>query len=223
MTTYRKFDWNRARSDYSTLFTDFHEYAAGDWVITTIEAGAGSATEAISDAVGGKLLITNDAANNDRDCFQWAGGKGAVAETFKFTTGKKLQFVTKLATDDASLAGVIAGLHITDTDPLGGVSDGIYFRSALDSADLYLVVEKNSTESTLLVGALEDAVETELEFYYDGASSRIEAYKDGVRVGSLPLTNAPDDEELALSFAIQNGSAVARTLTVDYIGASVQR
>jgi hypothetical protein len=36
-------------------------------------------------------------------------------------------------------------------------------------------------------------------------------------------TNAPDDEELTVSFGIQNGAAAAKTLTVDYIGASKER
>ena len=42
-------------------------------------------------------------------------------------------------------------------------------------------------------------------------------------VCSAPLTNVPDDEELALSFAVQNGEAVAKVLSVDYIGATQER
>ena len=37
------------------------------------------------------------------------------------------------------------------------------------------------------------------------------------------LTNAPDDEELTLSFGIQNGAAAAKTLSVDYVGAYKER
>ena len=41
---------------------------------------------------------------------------------------------------------------------------------------------------------------------------------------SLLLTNAVDDEELTrFFFGIQNGEAVAKTMTIDYILASVER
>lgn len=224
MSTYRKFDWNRARSDFATLFTDFFNYAAGDWVITTTEAGGGAATEAIGAQAGGVLVVTNDNFDNDGDNFQWAGGAGAVLETFKFVADKKLQFVArfKLSRVDGDF---FAGLYITDTDPVGGVSDGIYFRKLAAEAGLSLVVEKNATESTVVV--IETlAVDTwyQVEFYYDGGSDdKVKAYVNGYGSGSVPVTNAPDDEELALSFAIQNGSANASVLSLDFIGASQQR
>lgn len=222
MTTFRKFDWNRARSDFSTLFTDFHDYAAADWVITTTEAGAGSATEAVGNLAGGVLVVTNDAADDDNDFFQWAGGKGAVAETFKFVSGKKLQFAFRGKLSDATQSDFFAGLYITDTDPVGGLTDGIYFRKLDGSTTLYLVAEKDSVETTLAVATLADDTYVMLEFYYDGGD-RISAFVDGSRVGSIAVTTAPDDEELALSFGIQNGAAAAKVLSVDYIGASQER
>ena len=42
-------------------------------------------------------------------------------------------------------------------------------------------------------------------------------------VGSGVNTNAPDDEELAVSFAIQNGEAAAKVMTLDYISAGKER
>jgi len=36
-------------------------------------------------------------------------------------------------------------------------------------------------------------------------------------------TNAPDDEELTVSFGIQNGAAAAKVLTVDYVTAMKER
>lgn len=227
MSTYRKFDWNRARRDFFTLFTDFFDYAAGDWVITTTEAGAGSATEVVADAAGGVLVITNDAADNDLDAFQWAGGKGSVAETFKFVEGKKLHFVARFKVLEVLQSDLMIGLYITDTDPIGGVTDGIYFRKVDGSAALSFVVEKNSTESVLATGvSLVANTFVDVEFYYAGGavgSSKIDAYVGGTRVGALALTNIPDDEELALSFVIQNGEAVANVLSIDYIGASQER
>lgn len=224
MTTYRAFDWNRARSDFFTVFTDFFTYLASDWVITTTEGGSGSATEALAaDGVGGRLVVTNDDANDDKDFFQWAGGSGSVAEIFKFTVGKRLQFVFKGQLSDASASDFFAGLYVTDTDPVGGIVDGIYFRKLAGVNTLQLVAEKDSVESTVDIAELSNGTEFTLEFYYDGGNDRIEGFFNGSRIGSVPLTNAPDDEELALSFGIQNGGAAAKVLTVDYIGASQQR
>ena len=223
--SFRKFDWNRAGSAFYTIFTDFVQYAATDWVITTTEAGAGSATEALDAAgVGGKLVVTNDAADNDKDLFQYSADGGTTPlEAFLFTVGKKLQFVFKGQISDAADSDFYAGLIITDTDWVGGITDGIFLRKADGDNTLQLVVVKDSTESTADLGELADATEFTAEIYYDGASSRIEAFLDGARAGSVPLTNAPDDEELALSFGIQNGEAAAKVLTVDYIGASQER
>ena len=42
---------------FHTQTLDFDKYTAGDWVITTTETGAGSATEALTSADGGVLLL----------------------------------------------------------------------------------------------------------------------------------------------------------------------
>lgn len=223
--TFRKFAARAADHDFFSIFDDFMKYAATDWVITTTEAGAGSASEALdADGAGGRLVVTNDDADNDKDLFQYSADGGTTPlEAFSFVSGKKLQFVFKGQLSDALDSDFYAGLIITDTDWVGGVSDGIYFRKADGDNTVYLVIEKDSTETTVEVGELADATEFELEFYYDGASSRIEAFLDGVRVGSGVLTNTPDDEQLALSFGVQNGEAAAKVLTVDYIGALQER
>ena len=41
--------------------------------------------------------------------------------------------------------------------------------------------------------------------------------------GTSVNTNAPDDEEIALSFTIQNGEAVAKTMSIDYLVAGKER
>ena len=62
-----------------------------------------------------------------------------------------------------------------------------------------------------------------LAFYYDPKDRKFHVYKDNVEVGSGVNTNAPDDEELAVSFALQNGEAVAKVMTLDYISAGKER
>jgi hypothetical protein len=233
MSTYRIFDINRAKRDFSTYFTDFHTYAAADWVLTKV----GAATEALAQAIGGKLLLTTTAANNDRDCLQYAGNSGAVVRQYALVPGKKLQFTSRvnLTSATAAPAAIVAGLHTISTDPINTPpTDGIYFRKALGSTRLFAVARVASVE--VAIDTLTDmAINTDydLEFYYDGSSKSgslasvggtIVFFINQVRVASIPIANGPLAATLlALSFAIQNGTAVVNTLLLDFLGAQIQR
>lgn len=208
-------------TQWHTFFDDFDKYTSTDWIITTTEAGAGSATEALSSSDGGALLLTNAAGDNDLDFLQWAGNTSAVYESFLFEEGKKLFFKAKFQVSDATQSDLVMGLQIVDTTPLA-VSDGVYFIKADASTTLSMVVIKNGTATTTVVATMANATDIEVAFYYDG-KSEIVAYADGSRVGASVLTNLPDDEELAVSFGIQNGEAVAKTMTTDYIFVAKER
>lgn len=222
MTTFRKFDEQVAFEDAATYFNDFFTFNTADWVITTTEAGAGDATEVIADESCGVLLLTNDAADNDADHLQLA------KETFKIVSGKKTVFKMRFKTSDATQSDLLFGLHIRDTSPIASEpSDGIYFRKDDGDKLLDFIVRKDGTSSTLLGVAgtpteLADNTYVVAEFYYDGGD-RVAAFINGKRVGSLPITNLPNDEELAVSFAIMNGEAVAKTLSIDYVLVRQQR
>jgi hypothetical protein len=223
MTTFRKFDWNRARSDFATLFDDFFSFPATDlsWLATKV----GTGTLAVQAGAGGILKVTNSAANNDEISAQFAGGTAAVVETFKYVAGKKLQFVARFSLSDVLASAAMFGLCITDTEVIGGVTDGIYFRKDAASARLYFVTEKNSTETVVDTGIdlVNDTMIT-VEFYYDGSAERIAAYANGIHCGAAQVVaNFPDDEELALTFAVKNTAAAAKSASIDFIGASQQR
>lgn len=201
---------------WHVYFNDFDTYTAAEWTITTTEAGAGSATEALTDIAGGALLVTNDAADNDADFFQ------KVGESFRFVAGKKTFFKTRFKTSDATQTDLIFGLVITDTTPLAN-SDGVYFLKADDAATVVLAVNKNSTATTSsALATLADDTFVTLAFYYDG-KSEVQAFVDDVKVSTLATTNLPDDEDLTVTFGIQNGAAAAKTLTLDYILAAQER
>lgn len=213
---------------FSRYFNDFLQYAATDWVITTTEAGGSSASETISAAKGGILVIANDTNDNDNDFLQHSKDGGTTpAECWKYVSGKKLYFGARIAVNDATDSDFVIGLQITDTSPLA-VTDGIYFRKDDDDANLDFVVIKDSTASTLTaVHTVVDATYMTVEFYYDGSvnneGTKIQAFVDGVGVGSVALTNVPDDEELAISFGIQNGAAASKTLSIDWIEVANER
>lgn len=197
------------------FFDDFDRYNASDWTITTVEGGAGNATEALTNADGGVLLITNDDADDDSDFFN------KVGESFKFESGKELFFKARFKVSDATQSDFVMGLQITDTTPLA-VTDGVYFRKDDGDANLDFVVIKNSTATTAsAITTVSDDTYITVAFYYNGKDSiKYYAGTDTLNPtyrGSSVLTNLPDDEELTISFGIQNGEAVAKTMSIDYI------
>lgn len=195
-----------------TFFDDFDTYLAADWTVTE----TGVATQALTNADGGRLLITNAAADDDASFSQ------KVGESFLFASGKKLWFDCLFQVSDATQSDIVIGLQITDTTPLA-VSDGVYFIKADGATTFSLVVVKDSTATTTAsVATAADATDLRLSYYYNG-NDEIKIYADGVHVATSATTNLPDDEALTISYGIQNGEAVAKTMTLDYVFASKER
>lgn len=190
----------------------FQDYAPADWTITTTEDGAGDATEAIADELGGVLLITNDAGANDSDELQ------RVGETFQLVANKPAWVEAGFKINDATQSIFLFGLCITDTTLIDGMTDGVYLRSDDGDAILDWHVMKDSSETTGSTGVtLSDGgwFRPGLKLLADGS---IEIWVNG-RIVAASTTNVPDDELLRLSMALQNGEAVAKTLSADYIEA----
>ena len=202
---------------YHMYHNDFDTYLASDWTITTTEGGSGNASEALGDGDGGLLVITNDDADNDNDFLQ------LVKEGFKYEAGKQLAFKARFKTSDADASDVVMGLQLTDTTPLN-VTDGIFFLLTDGSTTLQFIVEKDGTQSTLdLSTAMADDTFMSVGFVYTPADQKFHVYQNNVEVGTVVNTNAPDDEELTVSFGIQNGAAASKVLTVDYVTAMKER
>jgi hypothetical protein len=205
---------NKATSDMSVLdytevhqyLNDFDTYVAGDWTIT--EVGTGS--RALTDEDGGVLLITNGSNDDDSNFFN------KVGESYKFVAGKKLFFKSKFKVSDAVQSDFVTGLQITDTTPLD-VTDGVFFRKDDGDANVDFVVEKDNTATTATaITTVSNNTYIELGFYYNGVD-KIAYFVNGEKLGTSVVTNLPDDEELTISFGIQNGEAVAKTMSIDYI------
>jgi hypothetical protein len=201
-----------APTKFHTYYEDFDYYVAGNWTVTETQAGA---TQALTDGDGGLLLITNTAADDDLVALQ------KVGESYRFASGKKLFFEARLKVSDATQSDVVIGLQITDATPLN-VTDGVFFIKADGSTTVSLLVEKNNTATTTSVGTMADDTFISLGFYYNGASS-IEYSVNGVVKGTSVTTNLPDDEDMTVSIALQNGEAVAKTMTVDYVFVAKER
>ena len=202
-----------AATIFHTYFEDFDYYTAGDWTVTETDAGA---TQALTDGDGGLLLITNTAADNDLVSLQKKG------ESFRFESGKALFFEARFKVSDATQSDVVIGLQITDTTPLD-VSDGVFFIKADGAATVNFLVEKNNTATTASsIATMANDTYIRLGFYYDG-SSAVQYFVNGTYTGSSVTTNLPDDEDMTITIAIQNGEAVAKTMTVDYVYVAKER
>lgn len=211
-----------------TYFNDFSTYASGDWTITAVEAGAGSAAYAlVADEPFGALGITNDAADDDSAQFQ------LTTENFTLSTGKKAWFKARFKVSDATQSDFLIGLAVLDTTLMGsadgdGNTDGIFFSKDDGDTQLDFQVQKNTTTGQLRATNIATVSTSYITvgFEWDGARY-INYYVNDVYVGQLDLTGTPStylpDTPITVSFGIVNGEAVAKVMTVDYVYAAIER
>ena len=207
------------------FFTDFETVSVGttgtDWLATYVGS---TPTTVASNVSGGALLITNTAGVADSCFLQWMGkNAGTVAETFAFASGKRTWFKSRFKVSDATKSLIVMGLQITDTTP-AAVSDGVFFIKPAAAATFNFVVEASSTATTTsAVATLADNTYCTVGFVYDG-DSNIDIWFNDVKVGHSVTTNIPiSTRTLAVSFGLQNGEAVAKNMTVDYIFCAQER
>jgi hypothetical protein len=192
-------------------------YNSGDFTITTTEAGTGSATEALTSGAGGQLLLTNAAGDNDLDFLQLKG------ESFKLSSSKRAFFEARFKVSDATQSDVVMGLQITDTTPLA-VTDGVYFMKDDGDTNLDFHIEKDGTDTTTAaVTTLADDTFVTVGFFIDPNTSQVSYFIGEAEPVGVVNTNLPDDEELTVSFGIQNGEAAAKTMTIDYVNVICER
>lgn len=196
-------------------FTDFNVYTAGDWVVTETDAAA---TQALTAGSGGLLLITNTAADNDLVGIQKTPAMLLMDAT------KQTWFSSRFKVSDATQSDVVMGMQVVDTTPLD-VTDGIYLLKADDAATFDVVCRKNATTgstSASAVASLADDTYVQFDWYYDGNGYLYYAVNGTVK-GSLSVASYFPDTTLTVSFAIQNGAAAAKTMTVDWVGVWQER
>lgn len=196
-----------------SFFDDFFEFRLAGTDIGWIRTATGAGSSVISDAAGGVLLNTNAAADNDMIQLQWN------SENFKLAANKPIWFEARVKVSDKTQSDLLVGLAITDTSLIvSAPSDGVYFLKNDGDANINCVTMLNTT-ATSTDSALDMVDDTfvRLGFFCDGVSA-VYFYVDGVLVATH-TTNIVDDEELTVSFAIQNGEGVAKNASIDYIKA----
>lgn len=208
-------------TQWHTYFNDFDTYAAGDWTITAI----GTGTSALTDIDGGALLVTNSALDNDGRQHQ------KVGESFLLTAGKKTVFKSRFKLSDVVQSDLLIGLAVTDTTLLGatlgtGVTDGVFFTKDDGVATVNMYCQKDATtgqNGDLAITTLVNDTFVVMSWYYDGID-RIEYAVNDVVLGTVDASSTYlPDTELTVSFALLNGEAAAKTMTLDYILVAQER
>lgn len=223
---FRKFWENRPRTDFFELFNDFlftSAYTAGDWTITN----SGSPTIAVdTDDVGGMLSAATGGTDTNSTSHQ------SKIEAFKFVSGKALEFECAFALDDVVDSIFMIGLAITDSSPLDATDRLVFKKEDTESTLSFQCTKDGSTVSALDdFATLVNGTQVKVGFYYDGsvaaeagtgAAPTIDVYLNDVRVGAVPITNAPDTEMCA-TFHVVTGKTGAVTAKIDYIRAVQER
>jgi len=181
------------------------------WTVTRVEAGTGESTVTRTDASGGALLLTTDDAENDGLNLQLLG------ESFKLAAGTVLYFGIRLKLSEATQSDFFAGLAITDTDILGGVTDRIGFQKLDGETAVKAMLEKDSTETLTASLLTQDADAYHILEFFLSADGTVEFFVDGASAATPPVSNLPNDEELRVSLHFLAGATGAKTMTVDWI------
>lgn len=205
---------------------DFYTFTAAQWTVTETQAGATQAI--INPGNGGIVALVNSAADNDLNAIQRVAA-GVTAESWgPFDGTKRFWGLFRVGVDNATIPDFVAGLQITDTTPLA-VSDGFFFRKTEALTPVNFVSCKDASESVTAVGTCTtgavaaDGTQSgfmDLGFFWDGlgpTNGKFFLSFNGTVVASVQpgVASYCDNEALTLSFAVQNGTAAARTMWID--------
>ena len=196
---------------------DFNKFNPGDWVITRVHNGATAGSETISDADGGVLAFYPANADDDSTFIQYKATANVTtaSEIFTLEAGKKLWFKARFKVSDTGDSDFTIGLQSADTTPLTSPVDCITFQSddGDDNLDFHVYNTSTSALSDTTITTLSDDTYLTVGFYYDGT---LRYFVNDAEVGSSSSLSVPT-AAMTISFGVKNGSATARTMSVDYI------
>ena len=203
--------------DGSSLPADDSTTDPTEFVNTVVEAGAGVSTCVLDDVAGGGMIITTAASDNDGWSMQH--GHANAGEWLGLSGPYYAYFGCEVAINDVDASDVFLGPAVTDTTLLGGVTDGIYFRSVDGTGVTNFVIEKNSVESSTAACTMADDTYVTLEWFWDGPAGYVYAYVDGALVATIAETDAsfPNDELLRLSVEYLTGDNSANTCKIKWL------
>jgi hypothetical protein len=197
---------------YNNDFVQALDYSTSNFTLTAVGSGT-AAVNGTSNEVNGILLLTNSAADDDSLALQ------SKQEAWKIVVGKQMWFEVGAAISDATESDFLCALAITDTTPMDA-TDYIGFLKADGSTSVNAKTVFNSTATTTAVATMNTS-QNQYGWHWDGAS-KIDFYINR-NLMATHTTNIVNDEDLAICIMIQNGEAVAKTCSIDYIFVAKER
>ena len=204
-------------NEFSHLPVDDQTHDPHEFTLTITETGAGDSTAVVTDVAGGALLITTDALEDDGYAMQLGHGHGGVGENVDLSSAFPTYFGIEFALNDVTQTDCLFGLCVTDTDCIGAVTDGIYFRKVDGATTLNFVVENTNAEDETAAATLVADTYVTAEFYFNGTD--VKAYINGTLVATVLASNTdfPDDELLRLTMELLTGDDSANTCTIKWV------
>ncbi|MEE8113329.1 MAG: hypothetical protein V3T23_03135 [Nitrososphaerales archaeon] len=204
--------------DYIHFFEDFVGIAVdltNDW--TEIEdAGASIAIE--GDTLGGRILMSTGANDNEGTSIQGN-------EIFAVAAGRQIWFETKINLLDATESEYCSGLTInfaTNPEAILTAADRIVFEKLDGVTDIQCITEfsgvETRTDSQIDIVAATDIT---LGFRVVGDSTVL-FYVDRVLVATH-TTNIVNDQNLCVAAFVLAGDAAGTTLAIDYLSVTMER
>jgi hypothetical protein len=202
------------------LMEDFLDYVPTAWTVTETQAGA---TQATASGLGGWLLLTNSAADNDINQIQKTFGSYLPAVGKKFFMNARFKLSDVVESD---FAIGIQNVNVDGTD-LAVALDGIFFLKADGAATLALYSrQSNAAAGTVNSGTIATLVNdtfVSLSCFWDGVD-RLYYSVDGTTTGYITTTSLLIPDALcAPIISLKNGEAVAKTATIDRLFVALER
>jgi hypothetical protein len=195
---------------YHQVFDDFNFYNPDLWTETIVEGGTSSASQTITDGNGGILRIQNDDAAPDETYIQ------SIGEIITLDPTKRHAFRSRFRCDNADDAFHYIGLIDRDITPRTP-SNCVLFKTDEDAVLEFRVAAAD--EFTVFGNFLEDLANSEwvtADWYWEPKEQAITYYVNGVRAGKDTSVTLPT-VDMCISFGIENASAAARNMDIDYI------
>lgn len=206
-----------------------------NWTVTKV--GTGTITVASLD--GGAVVLTNSAADNDSISAQ------VKNPSFTLNAGKRSWFGARFQLSDITQTDFLIGLTGLDTTPIGGVAteeqgvaDGAFFLKIDDDTQLRFAVRKagaTASYKTSGIGVPVNATFITLGWEYNGVdefrlftnditqTSGVDRRFIQVATVAAPIATGVPAVIVGPNLSIQNGNAVARSATIDWIFAAQER
>ena len=199
-----------------THMDDFLRFDPGDWFITRLATGATEGSETITDATNGILAVTPNNGDDDSIFMQWKGAQNVstASELWTVEANKKLWFKARMKVEDTGDSDFHIGLQSADTTPLTSPVDRLVFHSSDgdDYLDFSIYAGSASALSDIALATLVDDTWFTVGFYVSGGTMIY--YMNDQILGTTTVTFPT--AAMALTMGIRNGSASARTMSVDY-------